>query len=70
MAKKTLMKTNNLWEADQLRKLTTVFAVDQQMIRCEKGMKAAPSVSKVKEWGRKLLFLTKLKQHVAMGGSR
>lgn len=65
------MKTNNLWEANQVRKLTTVMAVDNQITRCAFGLQGAQNnfpVSKaaILGWNRKLAFLAKLKEHVAM----
>lgn len=54
----------NLWEKDQMRKLTTVAAVDQQIDRCLRGEAAAPSDAKMREWGRKLKFLARLKEKV------
>lgn len=51
---------NNLWEQDQLRKLKTPEQVRALIERCELGQRAAPSAHKVKEWGRKLVFLDKL----------
>jgi hypothetical protein len=69
------MKTNNLWEADQVRKLTTVLAVDELITRCAYGLESAEKnypVSKaaILGWKRKLSFLAKLKEHVEMGGAR
>lgn len=63
------MKTNNLWEADQVRKLTTVAAVDAQTTRCALGLNSAANnypVSKaaVLGWQRKLKFLAQLKEHI------
>jgi hypothetical protein len=65
-----MIRAINMWEQDAMRKLTTVFAVDQQIIRCEGGLKSAQSnfpVSKaaVVGWQRKLKFLARLKEHVA-----
>lgn len=63
------MTATNLWEADQLRKLTTVAAVDAQIDRCIRGQAAAPTDAKMREWGKKLAFLARLKEHVAMKGA-
>lgn len=61
---------NNLWERDQMRKLTTPELVQQQIERCEQGVKAAPSIAKVNEWRRKLSFLNRLKFELRKGGTR
>lgn len=60
----------NLWEADRLRKLKTVAAVDEEIVRCNMGRKAAPNIHKQRDWELKLRFLARLKEHIAMGGGQ
>jgi hypothetical protein len=58
------MIARNLWEADQLRRLTTVALVDAELARCTRGAAAAPTPAKYNEWQRKLAFLRRLKIHL------
>lgn len=58
----------NLWEKDQMRKLTTVAAVDVQIERCEQGEFASPTKSVEMTWRKKLVFLARLKEMVATDG--
>jgi hypothetical protein len=58
------MKASNLWEKDRLAKLTTLEAVDREIERCEFGLRNAPSTAKVKEWGRKLIWLGALRREL------
>jgi len=58
------VNANNLWEKDRLRKLTTVAAVEAEIARCEFGQRGAPSAAKVKDWGRKLVWLDRLKREL------
>lgn len=60
-----MIKANNLWEQNALRKLTTLGAVDMEIDRCVSGQAAAPTDAKLREWGKKLAFLAKLRAHVS-----
>lgn len=64
-----MIKANNLWEADRLRKLATGADVVAEIERCEMGQKAAPTEAKRSEWHKKLLFLDKLRRHIAINGT-
>ncbi len=57
------ISTNNLWERDRLRKLTTIEQVDAEIAWCEAGQRVAPN-HKSKEWRRKLVWLDKLRREL------
>ena len=62
-----MIKANNLWEADALRKHQTVADVEAQLARVRHGLEVAPTVPKKTEWQRKLNFLTRLREQLARG---
>ena len=60
-----MIKANNLWEQDALRKHTTTVAVDAEIQRCNIGRLCAATDAKRAEWARKLSFLDKLRVEVS-----
>ena len=62
-----MLIAKNLWEKDQMRKLTNVADCEAQIARCTHGAEAAPTIPKKAEWFRKLEFLRKLR-HQLIGG--
>lgn len=63
------MIPKNMYEANALRKLTTLDAVDAEIARCNKGHVSAvnnPDIGqhKANEWLRKLAFLENLREEI------
>ena len=62
-----MLQANNLWEADQLRKITTVPACDDKIALLGEYVGRSGSTAEADGWHDKIVFLKKIRAQLIGG---